>query len=71
MGFFQTKVKKKIMIILAMLHLKMVVAVKVVLEALVALMDQISQISLKIFLVTLGAVVGEATEEIQVIEDQI
>ena len=58
------------MIILVTLHLKMVVVVKVVLEVLGALMDQISQISLRIFLVTLGAVVEEVTKEVQVIEDQ-
>ena len=70
MVFFQTRVKKKIMIILATLHLKMVV-VKVVLVALMVLMDQISQISLKIFSETLVEVEEEVTEEAQATEDLI
>ena len=57
-GISQTKTKKRIMIILDMLHLKMVVA-KEVLVVLVVLVDLIFQIFLKIF------------SEISVVEDEI
>ena len=53
MAFFQIKIKKKITIILVMLHLKMVVVGKVVLVVLEVLVDQISQTYLRIFLETL------------------
>ena len=71
MEFFQTRAKKKITIILATLHLRMVVVVKVVLVVLVVLMDQISQIFLKIFLVTLAEAEEEVIEEVQATEDLI
>jgi len=71
MAFFLTKPKKIIMIILDMLHLKMVVVVKVVLEDLAVLMEQISLIYLKTSLVILVVEVEEATKEALAIEVQI
>ena len=63
------KVKKKIMIILVMLHFKMVEAKVEVLVVLEDLMDQISQIFLRIFLENL--VEEEATREVRATEVQI
>ena len=63
MVFFQINQKKKIMITLAMLHLKMVVEVKEALVALEVLVEQIFQIYLKIFLVTLVVEVEEVPEK--------
>jgi hypothetical protein len=71
MVFFLIKPKKIIMIILDMLPLKMVVVVKVVLEDLEVLMEQISQIYLKTSLVILGAEAEEVIKEAQIIEVQI
>ena len=69
--FFQTKAKKKIMIILVMPHLKMVVVAKEVLVALEDLEDQIFPIFLKIFLVILEVEEEETVNEAQVTEVQI
>jgi hypothetical protein len=69
--FFQIKVKKKIMIILVMLHLKMVVVAKEVLVALGDLQDQIFPTYLKIFLETLGVEEEEVINEARVTEDLI
>ena len=64
MEYFLISQKKKIMTILVMQLLKMEVVEKGDLEALAVLVEQISQIFLKIFLVTL-----EEVEE--VLEDEI
>ena len=64
MVFFLINLKKKITITLVMLHLKMVEVVEVVLEDLVVLMDQISQIYSKIFLEILE-------EEEEIIEETL
>jgi hypothetical protein len=69
--FFQIKVKKKIMIILVMLHLKMVVVAKEVLVGLEDLEDQIFQTYLKIFLEILEVEEEEIVDEVQVTEVQI
>ena len=65
MAFFQIKKKNKIMIILVMLHLKVVVADKVV-----VLVVQIFLIFLKIFLEIL-VVVEDQEVEAKTIEGQI
>ena len=54
-----------------MLHLKMVEEAKVVLEGLVVLVEQISQIFLKIFLETSVVEEEEVQEEAQITEAQI
>ena len=71
MAFFLIKPKKIIMIILDMLPLKTVVVVKVVLEDLEVLMEQISQIYLRTSLVMLEEEVEEVTKEVLATEDQI
>ena len=71
MEFSQTKIKKKIMIILVMLHLKMVVVAKEVLVDLEGLEDQIFQTYLKIFSEILEVEEEEIVDEVQVTEVQI
>ena len=63
--FFLTSPKKKTMTISVMQHLKMVVEVKVALEDLV---EQISQIYLKIFLETLEVEEEAQEDEVLIIE---
>ena len=71
MVFCQINQKKKIMIILVMLHLKMVVVAKEVLVDLEVLVEQISQIYLKIFLVILEEEVEVQGEKVLITEVQI
>ena len=70
-GILSDKTKKDNYDNLDMLLLKMVVVAKAVLEDLVDLMEQISQIYLKTFLVTLAVVVEEVVKEALVIEAPI
>ena len=70
MGYFQTNQKKKIMITLAMLHLKMVVVEKVVLGVSVVLAVLIFLIYLKTSLVILVEEVDEVQEKVPTIEVQ-